>query len=56
MMGNGSIIDVVVLSAGEAEYGVAFVVAQQDVWLRNFAVALRHPQPSTKNSVEDQRG
>jgi hypothetical protein len=42
-----SIIDVVVASAGEAEYGAAFLFAQQGVWLRNIAVALGHAQPVT---------
>jgi hypothetical protein len=41
------IIDVVVASAGEAEYGAAFLFAQQGVWLRNIAVALGHAQPAT---------
>jgi hypothetical protein len=42
-----SIIDVVVASAGEAEYGSAFVFAQHGVWLRTIAIALGHPQPPT---------
>jgi hypothetical protein len=42
-----SIIDVVVASAGEAEYGAAFIAAQQGVWIRNIAVAMGHVQPST---------
>ncbi len=42
-----AIIDVVVASAGEAEYGAAFMAAQQGVWIRTIAVALGHPQPPT---------
>jgi hypothetical protein len=42
-----SIIDVVVASAGEAEYGSAFIFAQRGVWLRNVAIALGHAQPAT---------
>jgi hypothetical protein len=42
-----SIIDVVVSSAGEAEYGAAFIFAQQGVGLRNIATALGHMQPPT---------
>jgi hypothetical protein len=40
-----SIINVAVSYAGEAEYGAAFFYAQQDVWLRNVAVAFGHVQP-----------
>jgi hypothetical protein len=42
-----SIIDVVVSSAGEAEYGAAFLFAQQGVSLRTIATALGHIQPPT---------
>jgi hypothetical protein len=42
-----SIIDVVVASAGEAEYGYAFIFAQGGVWLRTVAIALGHSQPAT---------
>jgi hypothetical protein len=42
-----SIIDVVVASAGESEYGAGFIMAQHGVWLRNIAIALGHPQPAT---------
>jgi hypothetical protein len=42
-----SIIDVVVASAGEAEYGAGFIAAQQGVWIRNIAIAMGHKQPST---------
>jgi hypothetical protein len=42
-----SIIDVVVSSAGEAEYGAAFIFAQHGVWLRNIAIAFGHAQPAT---------
>jgi hypothetical protein len=42
-----SIIDVVVASASEAEYGSAFIFAQQGVWLRTIATALGHAQPAT---------
>jgi hypothetical protein len=42
-----SIIDVVVASAGEAEYGSAFIFAQHGVWLRTIAIALGHIQPPT---------
>jgi hypothetical protein len=42
-----SIIDVVVASAGEAEYGSAFICAQRGVWLRTIAIALGHAQPAT---------
>lgn len=42
-----SIIDVVVASAGEAEYGAAFIYAQHGEGLRNIAIALGHPQPAT---------
>jgi hypothetical protein len=42
-----SIIDVVVASAGEAEYGSAFIFAQRGVWLRNVAITIGHAQPAT---------
>jgi hypothetical protein len=42
-----AIIDVVVASAGEAEYGAAFIAAQQGVWIRTIATAMGHPQPPT---------
>jgi hypothetical protein len=42
-----SIVDVVVASAGEAEYGAAFVFAQHGMWLRTIATALGHIQPPT---------
>jgi hypothetical protein len=42
-----SIIDVVVASAGEAEYGSAFKNAQQAVNMRNIATAMGHKQPAT---------
>jgi hypothetical protein len=42
-----SIIDVVVASAGEAEYGSAFKNAQQSVSLRHIAIAMGHKQPAT---------
>jgi hypothetical protein len=41
------IIDVVAASAGEAEYGAAFVFAQHGVWLRSIATALGQIQPPT---------
>jgi hypothetical protein len=42
-----SIIDVVVSSVGEAEYGAAFIFAQHGVWLRNIAAAFGHAQLAT---------
>lgn len=39
-----SVIDVVVASAGEAEYGTAFIAAQHGVWIRTVAIAMGHPQ------------
>jgi hypothetical protein len=39
------IIDVVVASAGDAEYGSGFIAAQQGVWLHTVATALGHIQP-----------
>ena len=42
-----SIIDVVVASAGEAEYAAAFKNAQQAVHMRHIAIALGHDQPHT---------
>jgi hypothetical protein len=42
-----SFIDVVVASAVQAEYGTAFIAAQQGVWIRNIAIALGHTQPAT---------
>jgi hypothetical protein len=42
-----AIIDVVVASAGEAEYGSAFQNAQQAVNMRNIAIAMGHDQPVT---------
>lgn len=42
-----SIIDVVVASAGEAEYGSTFMNGQQGVHMRNIATALGHVQPAT---------
>jgi hypothetical protein len=49
-----SIIDVVVASAGEAEYGAAFLFAQQGVGLRNIAIALGHKQPPTPILCDNQ--
>ena len=43
-----SVLDVVVASAGEAEYGAAFTLAQRAEWARTVLAALGHPQPSTK--------
>jgi hypothetical protein len=42
-----AIIDVVVASAGEAEYGSAFKNAQQSVSMRHIAIAMGHKQPAT---------
>jgi hypothetical protein len=42
-----SIIDVVCASAGEAEYGSAFINAQNGVGLRHILIALGHAQPPT---------
>jgi hypothetical protein len=42
-----SIIDVIVASAGEAEYGTAFIYAQQGVWFRQIATSMGHNQPAT---------
>jgi uncharacterized membrane protein YgcG len=42
-----SIIDVVCASAGEAEYGAAYINAQYGVGLRHILIALGHPQPAT---------
>ena len=41
-----SIIDVIVASAGEAEYGIT-LNAQQGIRLRNIAIAMGHPQGVT---------
>jgi hypothetical protein len=49
-----SIIDVVVSSAGKAEYGAAFIFAQHGVGLRNTAIALGHPQPPTPILCDNQ--
>jgi hypothetical protein len=49
-----SIIDVVVSSAGEAEYGAAFIFAQHGVGLRNIAIALGHLQPLTPILCDNQ--
>jgi hypothetical protein len=49
-----SIIDVVVSSAGEAEYGAAFIFAQHGVGLRNIAIALGHLQPPTPILCDNQ--
>jgi hypothetical protein len=43
---TSSIIDVIVAFAGEAEYGAAFIAAQQGVWIRNITIAMSHAQPS----------
>ena len=42
-----SIIDVIVASAGEAEYGTTFLNAQQGVHLWNITIAMGHPQGVT---------
>ena len=42
-----TIIDVVVASAGEAEYGAGFLIAQHGVYLRNIATELGHRQKAT---------
>jgi hypothetical protein len=41
------VIDVVVASAAEAEYGAVFINAQKLVWSRTICQALNHPQPAT---------
>ncbi len=42
-----TILDVVTSSAGEGEYGAAYMVARQTVWMRAIARALGHPQGPT---------
>ena len=42
-----SIINVVVSSAAEAEYGAGFIIAQLGVHLRNIATEMGHRQPAT---------
>jgi hypothetical protein len=48
-----SIIDVVVASAGKAEYGSAFIFAQRGVWLPNVAIALGHSQLATPSLCDN---
>jgi hypothetical protein len=42
-----TILDVVTSSAGEGEYGAAYMVARQTVWMRAITRALGHPQGPT---------
>jgi hypothetical protein len=42
-----TILDVIVASAAEAEYGALFVIAQHAEWTRTILAALGHPQPAT---------
>jgi hypothetical protein len=42
-----SVLDVVTSSAGEGEYGAAYMVSRHAVWIRAIARALGHPQPPT---------
>ena len=44
---HSSVLDVVVASAGEAEYGAAFTIAQKAEFTRTILCALGHPQPAT---------
>ena len=42
-----SVLDVVVASAAEAEYGSTFTVGQRAEWARTILAAVGHPQPPT---------
>ena len=44
---NSTVLDVVVSSAAEAEYGAAFKSGQQGINIRNIAIGLGHAQPAT---------
>ena len=44
---HSAVLDVVVASAGEAEYGAAFTIAQKAEFTRTILMALGHPQPAT---------
>ena len=43
-----SILDVIVVSAAEAEYGSLFVNGQHAEWTRTILIALGHPQAATE--------
>jgi hypothetical protein len=47
------VLDVVVSSACEGEYGAAYMVARNAVWIRAIARALGHPQPPTTILVDN---
>ena len=42
-----SVLDVVVASAAEAEYGSTFTIGQRAEWARTILAAVAHPQPPT---------
>jgi hypothetical protein len=44
---NPVIVDVIVASAGEADYGAGFIAAQHAINARIIAEELGHPQPAT---------
>ena len=44
---HSAVLDVVVASAGEAEYGAAFTIAQKAEFSRTILAAIGHPQPAT---------
>jgi hypothetical protein len=44
MFAHSSVLDVVVASAGEAEYGSVFTIAQRAEWCRTICAALNHEQ------------
>ena len=47
LLATSRVLDVIVASAAEAEYGSVFVNAQNAVWLRILLNAFGHPQPAT---------
>jgi hypothetical protein len=47
------VLDVIVSSACEGEYGAAYLVARNAVWIRAIATALGYPQPPTTIMVDN---
>ena len=54
MFAHCSVLDVVVASAAEAEYGSTFTVGQRAEWARTILAAVGHPQPPTLISTDNE--
>jgi hypothetical protein len=50
---KSTILDVIVSSAAECEYGALYLLGRDMVWLREIARALRYPQKATKLKTDN---